>query len=138
MWPLHCDRERSGVLVAGLSLLALQLPVQGQLNPQGPLEPASSQTPAAGGVDDATSASARSDGLVPWATTPAEPPVLEQTTACEPSWLPTFAGNIGVSGPIRALAVFDDGSGADLYVGGTFTTAGGKSVNHIARWTGSA
>ena len=37
-----------------------------------------------------------------------------------------------------AMAVFDDGAGPDLYVGGTFTRAGGLTTNRIARWTGSA
>jgi hypothetical protein len=34
----------------------------------------------------------------------------------------------------RVLHVFDDGSGAALYVGGWFDTAGGITVNHIAAW----
>ncbi len=34
------------------------------------------------------------------------------------------------------MAVFDDGSGPALYVGGSFNTAGGASVNNIARWDG--
>ena len=38
---------------------------------------------------------------------------------------------------IRALYVFDDGSGPALYVAGNFTNAGGVSVNNIARWNGS-
>jgi hypothetical protein len=43
----------------------------------------------------------------------------------------------GVNGSVSALAVFDDGSGPALYAGGLFTTAGGMTVNHIARWDGS-
>jgi hypothetical protein len=45
----------------------------------------------------------------------------------------------GVSGnmDVRALAVFDDGNGEDLYVGGYFYEAGGLTVNKIARWDGS-
>ncbi len=38
---------------------------------------------------------------------------------------------------VRALTVFDDGSGSALYAGGYFTTAGGAIANHIARWDGS-
>src|SRR5437773_6019989 len=34
---------------------------------------------------------------------------------------------------VAALAV----SGSDVYVGGTFTTAGGASANYMARWDGS-
>jgi hypothetical protein len=39
---------------------------------------------------------------------------------------------------VNALAVFDDGSGPALYVGGEFTEAGGVAANHIARWNGSS
>ncbi|MBI1851312.1 MAG: hypothetical protein HYR85_13310 [Planctomycetes bacterium] len=38
----------------------------------------------------------------------------------------------------RALAVFDDGTGAALYVGGGFATAGGLRSNRIARWDGQS
>jgi hypothetical protein len=34
------------------------------------------------------------------------------------------------------LAVFDDGSGAALFVGGDFSRAGGKPTHGIARWDG--
>ncbi len=43
----------------------------------------------------------------------------------------------GVTTAGSALAVFDDGSGAALYVGGDFSNAGGVSANEIARWDGS-
>ena len=36
------------------------------------------------------------------------------------------------------LAVYDDGAGPALYVGGDFYTAGGVTVNYIARWDGAA
>lgn len=41
---------------------------------------------------------------------------------------------------VRALLAFDDGSpaGTALYAGGDFSTAGGVSVNNIARWNGTA
>ena len=38
----------------------------------------------------------------------------------------------------RALAVFDDGGGPALFVGGTFPTAGGVTAPGFARWNGSA
>jgi len=38
---------------------------------------------------------------------------------------------------VSALAVYDDGSGPALYVGGHFTQAGGNTANHIARWDGA-
>ena len=54
------------------------------------------------------------------------------------SWSPL---GTGVSGAfdvaVNALAVFDGGSGSALYVGGSFTTAGGMAAGRIARWNGS-
>jgi len=46
----------------------------------------------------------------------------------------------GVAFAVQALTVFDDGSGAGsaLYAGGSFTAAGGQTVNHVARWDGQA
>jgi hypothetical protein len=43
----------------------------------------------------------------------------------------------GVNNWVNALAVYDNGSGETLYAGGGFTSAGGASANHIARWDGS-
>jgi hypothetical protein len=55
------------------------------------------------------------------------------------AWSPLAApGGVGLDGPVRALAVFDDGGGPALYVGGDFTTAGGVPANNIARWDGAA
>ncbi len=49
------------------------------------------------------------------------------------TWSPL---GIGVNGEVRALAQYDDGQGGGpaLYVGGAFTTAGGRSANRVARW----
>ncbi len=44
----------------------------------------------------------------------------------------------GSSGGVYALAAFDDGNGVDVYAGGRFTTAGGMSIEGLARWDGSA
>jgi trimeric autotransporter adhesin len=54
-------------------------------------------------------------------------------------WVPTFGPDSNLSGSVRALTVFDDGSGGGpaLYAGGDFTTAGGQEVNSIAKWDGS-
>ncbi len=50
------------------------------------------------------------------------------------AWSPLGSG-VGPPGVgVRALAVFDDGSGAALYAGGGFVTAGGVAVNRIAKW----
>ncbi|MCY2960032.1 MAG: hypothetical protein NTY35_07685 [Planctomycetota bacterium] len=50
------------------------------------------------------------------------------------SWLPI--GGMNSSG--ASLAVHDDGSGPQLYVGGYFSAAGGVPANRIARWNGFA
>jgi hypothetical protein len=44
----------------------------------------------------------------------------------------------GMDSAVQVLTVFDDGSGSGpaLYAGGIFTTAGGQSAKHIARWDG--
>ncbi|MBI5865254.1 MAG: hypothetical protein HZB38_12235 [Planctomycetes bacterium] len=39
---------------------------------------------------------------------------------------------------VRALSVFDSGSGPALYAGGGFTDAGGVVANRIAKWNGAA
>jgi hypothetical protein len=39
---------------------------------------------------------------------------------------------------VAALAVYDDGDGAALYAGGDFTSAGGATAVHLARWDGVA
>ena|GEM_PF-1184846 len=47
-------------------------------------------------------------------------------------------GQIGVDNEVRALAVFDDGSGPALYAGGSFANAGGQQVLRVARWDGQS
>ena len=47
------------------------------------------------------------------------------------------SGN-GVDGGVRVLASLDDGTGSQLYAGGSFLSAGGEKVNRIARWSGFA
>jgi len=60
---------------------------------------------------------------------------------CDAGWLPG-EGTIGVEGTVYATTTWDlDGDGplpAQLVVGGSFTTAGGVTVNNIARWDGSS
>jgi hypothetical protein len=75
-------------------------------------------------------------GLSP-SSTPVEPLVLAPGTSCQPRWLPTFGSSPELDGLVRAQAIFDDGSGPALYAGGDFTTAGGVTVNHVAKWDGS-
>lgn len=53
-------------------------------------------------------------------------------------WSPLGSGVTG--GNVLALAMFDDGLGGGpaLFAGGSFTKAGGITVNRIARWDGTA
>ncbi len=55
------------------------------------------------------------------------------------NWSPVGSGLTGPSGviPVKALAVFDDGTGPALYAGGQFTSAGGIPAVGLARWNGS-
>ena len=46
-------------------------------------------------------------------------------------------GGVQSSGHIEAMAVFDDGNGEQLYVGGTFTVMGGTPALRIAAWDGT-
>lgn len=52
----------------------------------------------------------------------------------------TLGGGLGqtIFDTAWAIAVFDDGTGPALYVGGVFQTVGGVTVNNIARWDGTA
>ena len=52
------------------------------------------------------------------------------------TWAPLGSGLNGER--VEAMAEFDDGVGAALYVGGTFGSAGGMPVNRIAKWFGSS
>jgi hypothetical protein len=49
----------------------------------------------------------------------------------------TGPSGTGMDRSVNALVGFDDGSGLALYAGGWFKTAGGVTVNHIARWDGT-
>src|SRR5260370_30950689 len=42
-----------------------------------------------------------------------------------------------MNGHVKALTVFDDGTGPALYAGCSFTAAGGVAVNYIAKWDGN-
>ncbi len=66
---------------------------------------------------------------------------LSQSSACIPSWLPTFGQQPGTRNAfpfeINALATFDDGTGLDLYAGGHFVDLGGVISMGLAKWDGS-
>lgn len=44
----------------------------------------------------------------------------------------------GFNGSASALKTFDDGTGLQLYVGGSFDSVGGVPANNIARWNGAS
>jgi hypothetical protein len=56
------------------------------------------------------------------------------------SWLSLGSGLSypGTTARAYAMAAYDDGSGPALYVGGTFTVAGGAAISSIAKWNGSS
>src|SRR5262249_50079227 len=54
------------------------------------------------------------------------------------TWSPLGSGLAGALTDVRALVVFDDGTGPALYVGGSFTSAGGAPAEDLARWDGSS
>lgn len=57
---------------------------------------------------------------------------------CDPHWIPTFGAATDLDDQVLAKAVFDDGSGPALYVGGAFSLAGGAPAESIARWDGES
>lgn len=74
--------------------------------------------------------------VTPVAALSLAPVVLAQP--CEPGWTEGFPIRPGINGEVRAITMFDDGSGPALYAGGHFTLAGGNTARGIARWTGDA
>ena len=50
---------------------------------------------------------------------------------------PLGVGVRGADSSVRALAVFDDGGGPALYVGGSFNTSGGVTASGVAKWNGN-
>ncbi|MEM7308943.1 MAG: hypothetical protein AAF682_19830 [Planctomycetota bacterium] len=76
--------------------------------------------------------------LAPLLLAAAAGPAAAGDGSCHPAWIPTFGGESGMDAVVRALAEFDDGSGAALFVGGDFAVAGGDEAARIARWDGQA
>ena len=54
---------------------------------------------------------------------------------CPKEWATGFHAP-GVTGTVNAMAVFDDGSGPALYVGGDFDAAGEARCRYVAEWDG--
>ncbi len=63
----------------------------------------------------------------------------QPVSARQPAWASGFASGNLSSSPSCAIVWDDDGAGPhtpSLYLGGNFQTAGGVTVNRIARWSG--
>lgn len=54
------------------------------------------------------------------------------------TWTPLGNGVTSSSSEVYSLAVFDDGSGPALFIGGDFLVVDGLIANSIAKWDGSA
>lgn len=54
---------------------------------------------------------------------------------CEPRWSSAFSPG-DLNGDVRTMVIWDDGAGPALYVGGSFTLAGGTLAQRVARWDG--
>jgi hypothetical protein len=64
--------------------------------------------------------------------------IVDASAGCQPSWLPAFGSFPGIDGyMVHALAVFDDGGGPELYVGGEFGLAVGVVARNVAKWDGA-
>jgi len=74
--------------------------------------------------------------LVDAAGAPVAGAAMHAGVDCQPQWLPTVGGQPGANKSISALAVFDDGNGPALFVGGQFSAVGGVAASGIARWDG--
>ncbi len=55
---------------------------------------------------------------------------------CTDQWLPGD-GLPGLNGDVGAVAVYDDGTGPALYVGGSFSVVGNVVASNIAKWDGT-
>ena len=58
-------------------------------------------------------------------------PSLHADESCESAWIPTFGAYPGTHGTVHAIASFDagNGEGPSLYIGGTFSWAGGQPAS---------
>lgn len=63
-------------------------------------------------------------------------PKVHPTTESPPRWDDSF-GSPGLDSSASALAVFDDGTGPKVYVGGGFSVAGTSRTAGLACWTGT-
>jgi hypothetical protein len=105
---------------------------------QVPADARSIQISAVGGTGGGLVANWSVDLTAGSTLTGAGPLELASASPCRPSWLPTFGGLPGTNGQAYSVAVFDDGSGPALFVGGNFGTAGGVPASRIAKWDGAS
>jgi len=54
------------------------------------------------------------------------------------AWNSVGGGLSGTDSHVRALVVYDDGTGPALYAGGLFAQAGGAPARNVARWDGTS
>ena len=85
------------------------------------------------GFDDGSGPALYAGG---WFTTMGGTPASRVARWDGVSWSPLGPGLSGMNDRVRALAVFDDGTGPALYAAGDFTQAGAVSSPGIARWDG--
>ncbi|MEM7483436.1 MAG: hypothetical protein AAF481_19920, partial [Acidobacteriota bacterium] len=78
---------------------------------------------------------ATASGVVPVPGGTSSAGVLTLAGGCGQEFSADLFGRTGVSGRVRALAVFDDGSGPAVYIGGTGLTDG-LVPNNLVRWDG--
>lgn len=64
--------------------------------------------------------------------------LTSMTGCCQLKWATNFhAPGIQFAGNARAAAIFDDGTGPAVYVGGYFASAGSARAKSIAKWNGN-
>jgi len=73
---------------------------------------------------------------VPGATTQAG--TIELGPACAPEFSAGLFGTIGAEGTVRALAVYDDGTGPAVYLGGSNLRMEAGLAQSLVRWDGTA
>src|SRR5262245_47584000 len=103
-----------------------------------PPEATSVQVTAVGRTGANLVASARVALGAASSTNRVDPLALSLGSGCQPGWIPTFGEQPGTDDDVSALAVYDDGGGPALYIGGNFVSAGGTATNRIAKWDGTS